>query len=238
VAACAYGTRSVPAVAKVVGPGNAWVAAAKRMVRGTIEVDTDAGPSEIAVLADDGADAEWVAADLLAQAEHGSGQETAVLVTPSDRLAEAVLGHLRRLLPGAANVAATRRALRARGAIVRVSSLDEGVAAVNALAAEHVQVVVRRAEAVARRVVAGAVFVGPWAPAAVGDYGIGPNHVLPTGGAARFASPLSVRDFQRRSSRVRLSAAALRPVAPGMARLALAEGFPAHARSLLARIKA
>jgi histidinol dehydrogenase len=238
VAACAYGTRSVPAVAKVVGPGNAWVAAAKRMVRGRVEVDTDAGPSEIAVLADDSAEPEWVAADLLAQAEHGSGQETAVLVTPSDRLAEAVLGHLRRLVPAAANVGSTRRALRARGAIVRVASLDEGVAAVNALAAEHVQVVARRADELARRVVAGAVFVGPWSPAAVGDYGIGPNHVLPTGGAARFASPLSVRDFQRRSSRVRLSAAALRPVAPGMARLAQAEGFPAHARSLLARMKA
>jgi histidinol dehydrogenase len=113
--------------------------------------------------------------------------------------------------------------------------VEEGVAAANALAAEHTQVMVRRAEAVAARVVAGAVFVGPWAPAAVGDYGVGPNHVLPTGGAARSASPLSVRDFQRRCSRVQLSAPALRRLAAGMARIAHAEGFPGHARSVLSR---
>lgn len=236
IAACAYGTASVPAVAKVVGPGNAYVAAAKRMLRGVIEVDTDAGPSEVVVLADDSADPDWVAADLLAQAEHGSGEEAVVLVTPSARLAEAVASRLRRRLAGVANVASTRRALEARGAIVRVADVDEGVAAVNALAAEHAQVMVRRAGEVARRVVAGAVFVGPWAPAAVGDYGIGPNHILPTGGAARHASPLSVRDFQRRCSRVRLSRAVLARVGPGMARIALAEGFPGHARSVMGRL--
>jgi histidinol dehydrogenase len=236
VAACAYGTASVPAVAKIVGPGNAYVAAAKRMVRGVVEVDTDAGPSEVVVLADDSADAEWVAADLLAQAEHGSGEETVVLVTPSERLAVAVAALVRRHgarlpSPGA------RRALATRGAIVRVRTIDEGLAAANALAAEHTQVITRRAQAVAARVVAGAVFVGPWAPAAVGDYGIGPNHVLPTGGAARFSAPLSVRDFQRRYSRVRLTEAALRCVGAGMRRLALAEGFPCHARSIEARLE-
>jgi histidinol dehydrogenase len=237
VAACAYGTDSVPTVAKVVGPGNAYVAAAKRMLRGLVEVDTDAGPSEVVVLADDSADPRWVAADLLAQAEHGSGDETVVLVTPSERLAAAVASHVRRGAARAANASSTRRALALRGAVVRVADLDEGVLAVNALSPEHAQVMARGAEALAARVVAGAVFVGPWAPAAVGDYGIGPNHVLPTGGAARFASPLSVRDFQRRSSRVRLAPAALRRVAGGMQRIALAEGFACHARSIALRLE-
>jgi histidinol dehydrogenase len=237
VAACAYGTASVPAVAKIVGPGNVYVAAAKRLLRGVVEVDTDAGPSEVVVLADESADPRWVAADLLAQAEHGSGEEAVVLVTPSARLLSAVAAHVRRGAARAANPSSTRRALALHGALVRVADLDEGVAAVNALAAEHAQVVTRNAQAWAARVVAGAVFVGPWAPAAVGDYGIGPNHVLPTGGAARFASPLSVRDFQRRFSRVHLAAAALRRVAPGMERIALAEGFPCHARSIAVRLE-
>ena len=185
VAALAFGTATVPAVAKVVGPGNAFVAAAKRQVRGVVEVDQEAGPSEVVVVADESADAEWVAADLLAQAEHGSGDETAVLVTPSAVLAAEV-----------------RRAVAA---------------------------------GLAPRIVAGAVFVGRWAPVAVGDYGIGPNHVLPTGGAARRSSPLSVRDFQRRQSVVRMTSAGLRRVADGMARVAAAEGFRGHARSLLVR---
>jgi histidinol dehydrogenase len=237
VAACAYGTASVPAVAKVVGPGNVYVAAAKRLVRGRVEVDTDAGPSEVVVLADEGADPRWVAADLLAQAEHGSGEEAVVLVTPSARLASAVAAHVRRGAARAANPSSTRRALALHGALILVADLDEGVAAVNALCAEHAQVMTRDADALAARVVAGAVFVGPWAPAAVGDYGIGPNHVLPTGGAARFASPLSVRDFQRRFSRVRLAPGALRRVAAGMGRIALAEGFPCHARSIAVRLE-
>ena len=237
VAACAFGSAHVPAVAKVVGPGNAYVAAAKRMLRGTIEVDTDAGPSEVVVLADGSARPEWVAADLLAQAEHGSGDEAVVLVTPSAALAEAVRAAVKRGLPEVANGARTRQALARRGAIVLVKDVEEGVQAANALAAEHTQVMTRRAEAVAAGVIAGAVFVGPWAPAAVGDYGVGPNHVLPTGGAARSSSPLSVRDFQRRCSRVQLSAPALRRVAAGMATIARAEGFPGHARSVLLRME-
>ena len=235
IAACAFGTRRVPAVAKVVGPGNAYVAAAKRLLRGTVEVDTDAGPSEVVVLADDTADPFWVAADLLAQAEHGSGDEVVVLVTPSPALARAVAAAVETGLPSVANAERARHALEGGSAVVLVRDVEEGLAAANALAAEHTQVMVRRAEAVAARVVAGAVFVGPWAPAAVGDYGVGPNHVLPTGGAARSASPLSVRDFQRRCSRVQLSAPALRRLAAGMARIAGAEGFPGHARSVLAR---
>jgi histidinol dehydrogenase len=237
IAACAYGTARVPAVTKVVGPGNAFVAAAKRMVRGLVDVDTDAGPSEVVILADDSADPHWVATDLLAQAEHGSGDETVLLVTPSARLAAAVTAHVRRGATRARRGPSVQRALAQRGAVVRVADLEQGVLAVNALAAEHAQVMAAGAEALAARIVAGAVFVGAWTPAAVGDYGIGPNHVLPTGGAARYSSPLSVRDFQRRFSRVRLTAAGLRRVSAGMQALARAEGFPCHARSLAVRME-
>ena len=237
IAALAYGTASIPKVAKIVGPGNAYVAAAKRIVRGAVETDAEAGPSEVVVLADEGADAGHVAADLLAQAEHGSGEETVVLVTTSDALADEVERLVGEGSGAVANVASARRALRRNGAIVRVRDLDAGVLAVNALAPEHAQVMTRGAASLARRIVAGAVFVGPNAPVAVGDYGIGPNHVLPTGGAARFASPLSVRDFQRRSSRVRMSARGLRRVAPDVVRVALAEGFKGHAHSVLLRLQ-
>jgi histidinol dehydrogenase len=235
VAALAYGTRTVFAVDKIVGPGNAYVAAAKRLVRGHVEIDREAGPSEVVVLADDSARADFVAADLLAQAEHGSGAEVAVLVTPSAALGAKARRLVAEGLPAVANHAAAQRALRAHGAVVLVRDLEEGVAAVNSLAPEHAEVMTRRAEAVARHIVAGAVFLGPYAPVAAGDYGVGPNHVLPTGGAARHASPLSVRDFQRRYSRVRLTRAGLHRIAKGVVGVALAEGFPAHARSVLTR---
>ena len=237
VAALAFGTATVPAVAKIVGPGNAFVAAAKRQVRGVVEIDQEAGPSEVVVLADESADAAWVAADLLAQAEHGSGDETAVLVTPSAALAADVRHAVGSGLRFVANAAAAKRALGRNGAVVLVRDLDEAVAAVNELAPEHAQVMARGAAELAPRIVAGAVFVGPWTPVAVGDYGIGPNHVLPTGGAARRSSPLSVRDFQRRQSIVRMTPAGLRRVASGMARVAVAEGFRGHARSLLVRLE-
>jgi histidinol dehydrogenase len=235
VAALAYGTRTIPRVDKIVGPGNAFVAAAKRRVRGHVEIDNEAGPSEVAILADETADAGFVAADLLAQAEHGSGEETVVLVTPSAALGLEVGRLVAEGVASVANVPAARRAVRRNGAVVLVRDLDEGVAAVNALSPEHAEVMTRGAEALARRVVAGAVFVGAHAPVAVGDYGIGPNHVLPTGGSARFSSPLSVRDFQRRQSIVRMSERGLRRVADGIARVARAEGFPGHAQSVLTR---
>jgi histidinol dehydrogenase len=237
VAALAWGTATVPAVAKVVGPGNAYVAAAKRLVRGQVEIDQEAGPSEVAILADDTADAGWVAADLLAQAEHGSGQETVVLVTPSRALAQEVQRLVAEGLPSVANRTRAAQALLGQGAVVLVRDVAEGVAAVNLLAPEHAEVMTRRAASVSGAIVAGAVFVGGYSPVAAGDYGIGPNHVLPTGGAARYSSPLSVRDFQRRSSRVRLSRDGLRRVAGGMAAVALAEGFPGHAQSLLTRLE-
>jgi histidinol dehydrogenase len=237
VAALAYGTRTVPAVDKIVGPGNAYVAAAKRLVRGQVEIDSEAGPSEVAILADETADAGWVAADLLAQAEHGSGDETVVLVTTSRELGAEVTRLVAEGVSSVANAAKARRALARNAAVVLVGSVDEGVAAVGALAPEHVEVVTRSASRVARAVVGGAVFVGPFAPVAVGDYGVGPNHVLPTGGAARFASPLSVRDFQRRQSVVRMTRRGLLRLAEGVVRVASAEGFRGHARSVLTRFE-
>ena len=237
VAACAYGTKAVPPVAAIVGPGNVYVAEAKQQVRGTVAIDQEAGPSEVAILADDTADAGFVAADLLAQAEHGSGDETAVLITTSQALADEVVRLVADGVRSVANVASARRALARFGAVVRVDDLEEGLAALNALAPEHAQVMTKDAARVAQGVVAGAVFVGEHAPVAVGDYGIGPNHVLPTGGTARFTSPLSVRDFERRQSRVRLTRAGLARVTEGMVRVAMAEGFRGHAQSLLTRFE-
>ncbi len=235
IAALAIGTRAVPAVAKIVGPGNAYVAEAKRQLRGRVEIDAEAGPSEVAILADATADAGWVAADLLAQAEHGSGAETVVLVTTDAALADEVQRLVADGLGSIANTAVARRALARHGAIVLVRDLEVGVAAVNALAPEHVEVMCRHAARHARNIVAGAVFEGPWAPVAVGDYGIGPNHVLPTGGSARASSALSVRDFQRRQSHVRLTRAGLRAVADSVVAIAQAEGFRGHAQSVLTR---
>jgi histidinol dehydrogenase len=187
VAALAFGTKTVPKVSKIVGPGNAFVAEAKRQVRGLVEVDGEAGPSEVVVLADDTADPGYLAADLLAQAEHGSGDEVVMLVTPSAELAHEVVRLVAEGRASVANPRATRRALLRHGVAVLVRDVEQGIRAVNALAPEHVEVMTRNARAVARRIVAGAVFVGEWTPVAVGDYGVGPNHVLPTGGAARFA---------------------------------------------------
>ncbi len=235
IAALAFGTRTVPSVDKIVGPGNAYVAAAKRLVRGRVEIDSEAGPSEVAVLADDSADAGLVAADLLAQAEHGSGEETVVLVTTSKPLAEEATRLVAEGSASVANVTRARRALSGNGAVILVRDLEQGIALVNRLVPEHVEVMTRGASRVARRVVGGAVFVGPYAPVAAGDYGIGPNHVLPTGGAARFASPLSVRDFQRRQSVVTLTRRGLRRISADVVKVALAEGFFGHAQSVLTR---
>ena len=237
VAALAFGTESVPKVSKIVGPGNAFVAEAKRQVRGLVEIDSEAGPSEVVVLADDTAFAGHVAADLLAQAEHGSGDERVVLVTPSAELAREVVHLLAEGRASVANPRATRRALL-RGAVVLVRDVEQGIRAVNALAPEHAQVMTRRADAVARRIVAGAVFVGEWSPVAVGDYGVGPNHVLPTGGGARFASALSVRDFERRHSVVRLTRKGLARIAGDVVAVSRAEGFVGHAQSVLTRFAA
>jgi histidinol dehydrogenase len=238
VAALAYGTASIPAVDKIVGPGNAYVAEAKRQVFGQVAIDGIAGPSEIAVLADDTADASYVASDLLSQAEHGSGDERAILVTTSRRLAEDVRGEIARQLRELPRRVSIERVLAEHGAAVLVPDLDEAVTFVDALAPEHLEIVTAEGEAVASRVKnAGAIFIGPYSPVPLGDFYAGPNHVLPTGTTARFASPLGVQDFVKRTSIVRYTKARLEEERSDIEAFARAEGFEAHARAIAIRFE-
>jgi len=237
VAALAYGTRTIAPVDKIVGPGNAWVQAAKRMVYGVVDIDKMAGPSEVLVIADGGARAEWVAADLIAQAEHGSGDEAAMLLTPSRATAERVAAAIDLALADLPRAAAVRRVFARRGALVVVENLEEAFAIANRIAPEHLELDMRDAARWARAVrAAGAVFVGELSPAPLGDYLAGPNHVLPTAGAARFASPLGAYDFLARTSTVEASAAAIKKLGPAVARLARMEGFEGHARAIELRL--
>jgi histidinol dehydrogenase len=238
IAALAYGTETVPRVDKIVGPGNAYVAAAKRLVYGLVGIDHVAGPSEIAVLADDSADPRYVAADLLSQAEHGSGDERAVLVTTSAELARRVefeIGRQMETLPRATEVAAV---IERNGAIVVAQDMTSACDFINRIAPEHVEVLTAEAEVVAVNIRhAGAIFIGPFSPVPVGDYYAGPNHVLPTGSAARFGSPLGVYDFVKRSSVIRYSRERLAADRGDIEALARAEGFEAHARAVAARFE-
>ena len=237
IAALAYGTESIRPVDKIVGPGNAYVQAAKRMVYGAVDIDKMAGPSEVLVLADSDARAELVAADLIAQAEHGSGDESAVLVTPSRPLAENVAYALDAQLDDLPRADAVRRVLAKRGAALIVRDLEEAFDLANRIAPEHLELdVANPARYLPLVKAAGAVFLGPMSPAPLGDYLAGPNHVLPTGGAARFASPLGAYDFLKRTSIIGASAAALARLAPEAARLARMEGFEGHARAMELRI--
>jgi histidinol dehydrogenase len=220
-------------VDKIVGPGNAYVQAAKRIVYGVVDIDKMAGPSEVLVLADADARAELIAADLIAQAEHGSGDESAVLVTPSRPLAESVARALESQLDGLPRADAVRRALARRGAALIVRDLEEALELANQIAPEHLELdVADPARYLPMVRAAGAVFLGPMSPAPLGDYVAGPNHVLPTGGSARFASPLGAYDFLKRTSIIGASAAALARLAPEAARLARMEGLEGHARAL------
>src|SRR5216684_1038817 len=233
VAALAYGTDTIAPVDKIVGPGNAFVQAAKRMVYGVTDIDKMAGPSEVLVIADDSANAKWIAADLIAQAEHGSGDESAILLTPSRRLAQEVALALDRALEDLPRAEAVRRALARRGAAVVVKNLAEAFELANRIAPEHLELDVRNpARWLSQVTAAGAVFLGAMSPAPLGDYLAGPNHVLPTGGAARFASPLGAYDFVKRTSIIGASAAALKRLGPEVARLARMEGFEGHARAI------
>jgi histidinol dehydrogenase len=233
VGALAYGTATIPRVDKIVGPGNAYVQAAKKSVYGVVDIDGIAGPSEVVVIADGTATPAYVAADLMAQAEHGSGDECAILLTNSRRIAlavqaeiEAQLRHLRRRDDIA-------RVLRRRGALIIVRNLDEAVTLADQIAPEHLELLVAKPRYWAQRVHnAGAVFLGPYAPAPLGDYVAGPNHVLPTGGTARFFSPLGVYDFVKRTSIVSATRAGLRQLAPTVIRLATLEGYDAHAAAV------
>src|SRR5208282_1330321 len=224
VAALAYGTESIKPVDKIVGPGNSYVQAAKQMVYGVIDIDKMAGPSEVLVIADDRAHPEWIAADLIAQAEHGSGDEAAVLLTTSasiaNRVAEAVEAALKSL-PRARQV---ENALGRRGAMVVVGDLKEAFDLANEIGPEHLELDVRNPSRWLPKVkAAGAVFLGPLTPAPLGDYLAGPNHVLPTGGAAHFASPSGAYDFLKRTSIIEASKGAIAALGPAVAYLARME---------------
>jgi histidinol dehydrogenase len=236
VAALAYGTETIPRVDKITGPGNRYVAAAKKLVFGVVGIDSIAGPSEVVVVADDTARAPLCAADLLAQAEHGE-DASAVLITTSESLAFGVAAEVERQARSLPRLALVQKSLADFGAIIVVGDLDEACELVNALAPEHVEIMTRDADTLASRIRhAGAIFLGEHTPEAVGDYFAGPNHVLPTGGAARYASALGVYDFIRRTSIIRYSAAELGRTAHMIAALAHAEGLDAHARSALIRL--
>jgi histidinol dehydrogenase len=222
----------------VTGPGNVYVTAAKRLLRGLVGIDAEAGPTEIAVLADASADPVHVAADLISQAEHDTAAAS-VLVTTSGELADAVDAELERQVRETKHVERIRTALRGRqsGTVV-VSDLEDGIAVVDAYAAEHLEIQTEGARAVALRVRnAGAVFVGPWAPVSLGDYCAGSNHVLPTGGCARHAGGLSVQTFLRGIHLVEYTAEALREVADQVVTLATAEDLPAHGQAITARFR-
>jgi len=223
-------------VSMVTGPGNIWVVAAKRLLKGLIGIDAEAGPTEIAVLADDSADPEHVAADLVSQAEHDP-LAASVLVTDSEQLAEATRAALARRVPGTKHAERVTEALEGtQSRIVLVDDVDAGLDVVNAYAAEHLEIQTRDASAVAARVRnAGAVFVGPWAPVSLGDYAAGSNHVLPTAGCATHSSGLSVQSFLRGIHVVDYDEAALRGIAAHVVTLAQAEDLPAHGEAVTAR---
>lgn len=240
VAAFAWGTESVPRVDKITGPGNQWVATAKRLVFGEVGIDAEAGPTEVVVVADRTATPAWVAADLISQAEHDE-QAQAILITPAKALAAKVQELLAKQLAELPRAAVIRESLAKRGAVVVTRDLDEAIELANRYAPEHLVLAVDKAEVALKKVTnAGAVFLGHYTPVAVGDYLAGPNHVLPTGGTARFFSPLGVEDFLKRSSFVRFEPPKLRELGLELMRLAELEGFGAHARSVdlrLARIR-
>lgn len=236
IAALAYGTETIRPVAKITGPGNKYVAAAKKIVFGTVGIDSIAGPSEIVIIADDTAPAAYVAADLLAQAEHDT-EASAVLVTTSERLATAVQTEVVSQTASLPRREIVERSLDVYGAIIVVRDIDEACRLVDDLAPEHLEIIAEDDERIADAIThAGAIFLGAHTPEAVGDYFAGPNHVLPTGGAARFSSALGVNDFLRHTSVLRYSADELRRTADMIAALAHVEGLDAHARSALIRV--
>jgi len=236
VAAFAFGTQTVRPVEKIAGPGNLYVQMAKKLVYGRVDIDSFAGPSEVAILADASADAELVAADMLSQAEHDPG--AAVLVTPDEALADAVVVELERQVGRLDRAKATREDLARYSAIVLVADLDEGARVVNDLAPEHLQILTKDPEAVLRGIRnAGAIFLGRHTPVAVGDYVAGPSHTLPTGGTARWASGLTANAFLRSISVIEYDAKALAADAPDIERLAGVEGLSAHSKSVRKRLK-
>ncbi len=236
IAALAYGTETVPRVDKIVGPGNAYVTAAKRIVHGDVAIDMIAGPSEVLIIADGTADAAFVAADLLAQAEHDE-VASAVLLTPDETLARQVIAEVREQAASLPKRSIALRALENFGAVVVTRDLSEAAVIADRIAPEHLELIVDRPERLLERIRhAGAVFLGGYTPEAIGDYMAGPNHILPTAGTARFASPLSVYDFVKRTSIVSFSREALEKYGRQAARFAGMEGLNGHERSITIRL--
>ena len=237
VAALAYGTETIPSVDKIVGPGNIYVATAKRMVFGTVGIDMIAGPSEILVICDGKTDPDWIAMDLFSQAEHDEDAQ-AILVSQDVKFLDRVQASINRLIEDMPRKEIINDSLSARGALIEVTDLDEAIEVANYIAPEHLELSVEDAPAVARRIRhAGAIFMGRYTAEALGDYCAGPNHVLPTSRTARFSSPLGVYDFQKRSSLIGCSAQGASDLGKLASVLAHGEGLVAHARSAEYRIK-
>ena len=232
MAALAYGTETICRVQKIFGPGNAYVVTAKRLLVGHVAIDLLPGPSEVLVLADDTANPKFIAADLLAQAEHGSGHERVWLVTTSANALQAVEKEIVKQLPKLARRDFVRRALQNNGWLIQVKSLNDGVALANRLAPEHCEVMARNPRKVSEGILtAGAIFLGPWSPTVLGDYVAGPSHTLPTGGAGASFAGLTVDQFQRRTSVVEYNRASLKKALPAVKKFAELEGLGAHGRS-------
>jgi len=237
VAALAYGTESVPRVDKIVGPGNVYVAEAKRQVFGQVGIDMIAGPSEILVICDGSASADWVAMDLFSQAEHDESAQ-AILLSPNGKFLEEVKQSIDKLLPSMPRRDIISASLEGRGALIETRDLDEACEIANRIAPEHVEIMVSDQEKVLKKLKnAGAIFLGSWSSEALGDYCAGPNHVLPTAGTARFSSPLGVYDFQKRSSLIEVSRQSAATLGKIAATLADGEGLAAHARSARMRFE-
>lgn len=237
VAALAYGTATIPRVDKITGPGNSYVATAKRMVFGVVGIDMIAGPSEILVVCDGSTDADWIAMDLFSQAEHDEEAQS-ILVCPDAQFIARVKTSIEKLLAEMPRKEIISKALKNRAAIIKVDDMEQAIEVANHVAPEHLELSVRNAESWAQKIRhAGAIFMGPYTAEALGDYCAGPNHVLPTSGTARFSSPLGVYDFQKRSSLIGCSAQGASDLARVAATLAHGEGLTAHARSAEYRIK-
>jgi len=236
VAALAYGTETIPAVDKIVGPGNKFVAAAKRQVFGACGIDMIAGPSEIVVVAD-GGNPSWIAADFLSQAEHDEAAQSILISTDKhllDQVAASIEAHLA-VLP---RVEIARASVETHGALIHVADWAEAADVVNVIAPEHLELALDNPDEMLPSIKhAGAIFIGHFVPEALGDYIAGPNHVLPTNRTARFSSPLGVYDFQKRSSMIRATRAAVEKIGPAAAHLAHREGLQAHALTLELRLK-
>ncbi len=237
VGALAHGTQTIPQVDKIVGPGNAYVAAAKRRVFGVVGIDMVAGPSEVLVIADASANPDWVAMDLFAQAEHDELAQS-ILLCPDAEFIAAVAASIEKLLPTMSRRAVISASLGGRGALIRVRDLEEACTLANRIAPEHLELAVAEPRQLADRIRhAGAIFLGHYASESLGDYCAGPNHVLPTSRSARFSSPLGVYDFQKRSSLIEVTATGARTLGPIAVTLAEGEGLSAHARAAELRFK-